>query len=104
MTRHPATALLFTLLLIGVPATSAGALPPPEPVNGLLCDLGVNPFPETCDMDGDGFTPASGDCNDADPAINPGAEDRPDTGLVDANCDEIDGTASDAIFVAPSGN
>ncbi len=47
------------------------------------------------DMDGDGWTPAQGDCNDCDPNVNPGAIDvapvaGPDGGLgpeVDSNCD-----------------
>jgi hypothetical protein len=47
------------------------------------------------DMDGDGWTPAQGDCNDCDPNVNPGAIDvlpvaGPDGGIgpeVDSNCD-----------------
>jgi hypothetical protein len=38
------------------------------------------------DNDGDGWTPADGDCNDAEYAVNPGAYDDPDNG-VDDNCD-----------------
>ncbi|HVY45793.1 MAG TPA: putative metal-binding motif-containing protein [Minicystis sp.] len=44
------------------------------------------------DGDGDGWTPAQGDCNDCDPNVNPGAVDvlvTPDGGMpvqVDANC------------------
>jgi len=47
------------------------------------------------DMDGDGWTPAQGDCNDCDPNVNPGAVEviaQPDAdggtpGPVDENCD-----------------
>ena len=47
------------------------------------------------DMDGDGWTPAQGDCNDCDPNVNPGAIDVPPTmsadgGIgpeVDSDCD-----------------
>ena len=38
------------------------------------------------DADGDGFSPADGDCQDSDPAINPGASEVCDNG-VDDNCD-----------------
>lgn len=37
------------------------------------------------DSDGDGFGPADGDCNDADPALNPRAQEVCDE-LVDENC------------------
>jgi len=47
------------------------------------------------DKDNDGFTPATGDCNDCDPNVNPGAVDTPDTVVPDGgtimaadnNCD-----------------
>lgn len=43
------------------------------------------------DADGDGFASrfGGGDCNDADPAINPGAEDVPDDGI-DQDCSGAD--------------
>ena len=56
------------------------------------------------DADGDGYTVADGDCDDADAAVHPGAVDEPDLGQIDSNCDGIDGTITDAIFVAPDGN
>ena len=43
------------------------------------------------DNDGDGYTPDDGDCNDQDPAMNPGATETPGDG-VDSNCDGEDDT------------
>jgi hypothetical protein len=54
------------------------------------------------DRDGDG-TPDAQDCAPADPSIHPGAPDAPDLKFVDSNCDGIDGTETNAIFVAPNG-
>jgi hypothetical protein len=42
------------------------------------------------DFDGDGYTPASGDCNDADIAINPSAPEVLEDGI-DNDCDGVDG-------------
>jgi hypothetical protein len=61
------------------------------------------PQPSPTDRDGDG-APNGEDCAPADPAIRPGAPDLPDLAFVDSNCDGIDGTAKDAIFVGGSGN
>lgn len=52
----------------------------------------------TGDGDGDGYFPPA-DCNDSNPGINPGAPDAAGDG-VDQNCDGIDGTINDAVFVA----
>ena len=40
---------------------------------------------DTADIDGDGFSPADGDCDDNDAAINPDAEEQCDA--LDSNCD-----------------
>ncbi len=46
----------------------------------------TNCNPTTPDQDGDGFTVAQGDCNDCDPATNPGAYDVPGD-KIDEDCD-----------------
>ena len=54
------------------------------------CWPGPLPACEDCvlfdDVDQDGFSPSDGDCNDADPAIRPGAEEICNDGI-DNNCD-----------------
>lgn len=52
------------------------------------------------DRDGDGALNGD-DCEPDDPAIYPGAADEPDAAppFVDSNCDGVDGTAADSIFV-----
>ena len=54
------------------------------------------------DLDGDTFI--LDDCAPLDPAVHPGAVDNPDLSFVDSNCDGIDGTIVNAIFVSPTGN
>jgi hypothetical protein len=60
------------------------------------------PPPPSADSDGDGI-PDPQDCAPRDAAIHPGAPDLPDLSFVDSNCDGIDGTEADAVFVSPSG-
>src|SRR4051812_2446449 len=62
----------------------AGEAPPPLVGGG--CASGP-----TDDNDQDGYTPAGGDCNDCDKAVNPGAYDVPGNTL-DEDCN---GTADD---------
>ena len=65
-----------------------------------------NPAPTPtplADSDGDG-TPDTKDCAPHDASIHPGAADLPDLSFVDSNCDGIDGTETDAVFVSPKGN
>jgi hypothetical protein len=59
--------------------------------------------PTPLDADGDGH-PDAKDCSPRDAKIHPGAADVPDLAFVDSNCDGIDGTEKDAIFVSPLGN
>lgn len=57
--------------------------------------------PEPMDVDGDGFDVASGDCDDADAAVHPGAVERCNT--VDDDCDgTVDPeTSLDALTLHP---
>lgn len=64
--------------------------------------LGAAPAIAAPDYDGDGYT--TGDCRPLDPAVHPGASDRPDLAFEDLNCDGIDGDVARAIFVAPAGS
>jgi hypothetical protein len=67
----------------------------------------VDPTPEsrswTVDGDGDGAL-APADCAPDDAAIGPGAADAPDMGFADTNCDGIDGSEANAIFVSITGS
>jgi hypothetical protein len=54
------------------------------------------------DADRDGY--AAKDCRPTLAWAHPGAVDRPDTGLVDANCDGIDGLRTGPVFVSPLGS
>ena len=77
----PAAALLMGLAL-------AGCDEPPvaQPEYGVAFDSSVY-----VDQDGDGWTPADGDCNDDDETIHPEAEETPGDG-VDSDCDDKDDT------------
>ncbi len=56
-----------------------------DPGDGTPIDPPCNPTDPHADLDGDGYTPAQGDCNDCDPNMNPGAYDFPGNG-VDEDC------------------
>ena len=68
------------------------------------------PGDQNTDADGDGYTPAQGDCNDCDPTVNPGAievaangQDDDCNGQVDeaaATCDSANGGMNDAASFA----
>jgi hypothetical protein len=66
----------------------------------------TTPTPTTttsADADRDGYADTR-DCAPKDATVHPGAPDLPDLAFVDSNCDGIDGTETDAIFVSPLGN
>ncbi len=93
------------------PSGGTGGTPPSggsSGAAGALADGGLDAPADssTCgsdpneDVDGDGYTPNEGDCNDCDPGINPGAFDD-GVGNVDKNCDGApggDSTECDAAF------
>ena len=54
-------------------------------------------LPGDSDIDGDGFTPNQGDCNENDSTINPGALDILGDGI-DQNCDGADGTRGGQVI------
>jgi hypothetical protein len=71
-----------------------GHVAPAQPRPGV-------PTPADTDRDG---TPDAEDCAPRNAAIHPGAADVPDLDFVDSDCDAIDGTEEDAVFVSPTGN
>lgn len=77
----------------------------PNQVNADQADLDADGIGDVCDddADGDGVL-AADDCDDLNANTLPGASDFPDPDLIDANCDGMDGIASQAIWVAPDGD
>jgi len=57
-------------------------------------DTGTDVPLDTIDADGDGYSPAEGDCDDSKSALNPAATDQVGDGI-DQNCDGADGFDGD---------
>lgn len=77
----------------------------PDVSNPDQSDLDNDGLGDLCDDDADNDTYNNTvDCNDLDASINPGVDDLPDAKLIDNNCDGVDGTVSQAIWVAPDGD
>ena len=71
----------------------------------LACALSfavATPAVASPDYDGDGYT--VDDCRPLDPAVHPGALDKPDLSNEDLNCDGIDGDMASAYFVSSTGS
>lgn len=66
--------------------------------NGNACIACFNDPTLTVDIDGDGASPATGDCRECDPTIGPGAYDLPGNNI-DENCD---GTPDNEIVICDS--
>jgi hypothetical protein len=67
------------------------------PFDGESDDTGEVVPPPPTDLDADGWSETDGDCDDADPAVHPGAYDRPDDG-VDADCADGDRTCDCVVL------
>ena len=80
-----------------------GHVPPSAPAPSPSPAQSPPPAPARQDADRDG-TPDAKDCAPKDASVHPGAPDLPDLSFVDSNCDGIDGTEADAIFVSPKGS
>lgn len=108
----PATSMCKGKLMLGAPCSSAAQCQSGFCVNQVCCDTACSGECQACsiaagaatdgvcgsisppnqDMDGDGFTGADGDCNDCNPAANPGAVEVPTGpgGLpLDEDCDGV---------------
>lgn len=71
-------------LLVALGLAACGEKDPDD--SQVMAEYGVADTSSYLDQDGDGFTPAEGDCDDNDAAVNPNATET--TGdAVDSNCD-----------------
>ncbi len=81
--------LLMKTLTFVVLLAACSSSPPVDTGEGPISDP-----PEDDDVDQDGYSTEQGDCDDADPDVNPGAEDSTVDG-VDQDCDNFDGPDAD---------
>lgn len=72
------------MLLLGLTLSACEEISQPE-YGVAIIDTGRT------DIDGDGYSPEDGDCDDDNPDIHPEAEETPGDGI-DSNCDGADDT------------
>ena len=92
---------LVPCLLLGCPDTDIEVGPDDDTVaddddDDTTEDPGDDDSSLPLDGDGDGWTVEDGDCDDADPAVHPGATDSP-CNAVDSDCDGVGGDAAAAV-------
>ena len=84
--------LLVAAVALALVSLSCGPVSGEEDTDGSVpthCDP-KNPI--DCDLDGDGYTPNQGDCNDNDPTVHPGADECNANGNgdgIDNNCNQF---------------
>jgi len=88
--------------LVGDDDDSSTPSPDPSPTPEPTPTEEPTPSPDV-DGDNDGFTPAQGDCDDTNPAVNPMATDVVGDGY-DQNCDGVDGFDGDGDGHASEGS